>query len=148
MSIEPLSATEALSARPTTRAPTTTATTVAAAPKPSTNGAAMVAMPTASSMAPWNGSERRRKAVIAPISLLVDWSVNCDVRHSWGARVRFRPHMPKIRLDTLLAERGLFASRSRAAASVLAGEVRLGGDGARADKPGQMVEADGEGAGG
>ena len=50
--------------------------------------------------------------------------------------------MPKVRLDTLLAERGLFASRSRAAASVLAGEVRLGGAGARAEKPGQMVERD------
>lgn len=50
--------------------------------------------------------------------------------------------MAKVRLDTLLAERGLFASRSRAAASVMAGEVRLGGDGARAEKPGQMVESD------
>jgi 23S rRNA (cytidine1920-2'-O)/16S rRNA (cytidine1409-2'-O)-methyltransferase len=50
--------------------------------------------------------------------------------------------MAKVRLDTLLAERGLFASRSRAAASVLAGEVRLGGAGARAEKPGQMVDPD------
>jgi len=48
----------------------------------------------------------------------------------------------RVRLDTLLAERGLFESRSRAAASVMAGEVRLGGDGARAQKPGQMVESD------
>ena len=48
--------------------------------------------------------------------------------------------MAKVRLDTLLAERGLFASRSRAAASVLAGEVRLGDR--VVDKPGQMVEAD------
>ncbi len=47
-----------------------------------------------------------------------------------------------MRLDALLAERGLFASRSRAAASVLAGEVCLGGDGRRAEKPGQMVDAD------
>ena len=37
--------------------------------------------------------------------------------------------MPKRRLDTVLAERGLFPSRSRAAAAVLAGEVRVGGDG-------------------
>ena len=49
--------------------------------------------------------------------------------------------MPKVRLDALLAERGLFSSRSRAAASVLAGEVRLG-DGVRADKPGQLVPDD------
>jgi 23S rRNA (cytidine1920-2'-O)/16S rRNA (cytidine1409-2'-O)-methyltransferase len=46
----------------------------------------------------------------------------------------------RVRLDTLLAERGLFASRSRAAASVMAGEVRLGSDGERAQKPGQLVD--------
>jgi 23S rRNA (cytidine1920-2'-O)/16S rRNA (cytidine1409-2'-O)-methyltransferase len=45
-------------------------------------------------------------------------------------------------LDTLLAERGLFESRARAAASVMAGEVRLGGDGQRAQKPGQLVDPD------
>ena len=39
--------------------------------------------------------------------------------------------MAKMRLDTLLHQRGLFASRARAAASVMAGEVRLG-DGRRA----------------
>ena len=48
--------------------------------------------------------------------------------------------MARVRLDTLLAERGLFASRTRAAASVMAGEVRLGGNGERAQKPGQMVD--------
>jgi 23S rRNA (cytidine1920-2'-O)/16S rRNA (cytidine1409-2'-O)-methyltransferase len=46
----------------------------------------------------------------------------------------------RVRLDTLLAERGLFPSRSRAAASVMAGEVRLGTDGHRAEKPGQLVD--------
>lgn len=50
--------------------------------------------------------------------------------------------MPKVRLDTLLHERGLFESRTRAAASVMAGEVRLGLDGARAQKPGQLVPDD------
>ena len=50
--------------------------------------------------------------------------------------------MPKSRLDSLLAERGLFESRTRAAAAVMAGKVRLGGDGARAQKPGQMVAPD------
>ena len=50
--------------------------------------------------------------------------------------------MGRRRLDTLLAERGLFESRSRAAAAVLAGEVRLGSGGARAAKPGQMVGDD------
>jgi 23S rRNA (cytidine1920-2'-O)/16S rRNA (cytidine1409-2'-O)-methyltransferase len=49
----------------------------------------------------------------------------------------------KVRLDTLLHQRGLFDSRSRAAASVMAGEVRLGGEGGdRAAKPGQMVAED------
>jgi 23S rRNA (cytidine1920-2'-O)/16S rRNA (cytidine1409-2'-O)-methyltransferase len=50
--------------------------------------------------------------------------------------------VPKRRLDTLLAERGLFDSRRRAAAAVLAGEVRLGDDGRRAQKPGQLVPDD------
>ncbi len=50
--------------------------------------------------------------------------------------------MARVRLDTLLAERGLFDSRTRAAASVMAGEVRIGGNGRRAQKPGQMVEPD------
>jgi 23S rRNA (cytidine1920-2'-O)/16S rRNA (cytidine1409-2'-O)-methyltransferase len=48
--------------------------------------------------------------------------------------------MAKRRLDTLLAERGLFASRSRAAASVMAGEIRLGPDGRPAEKPGELVD--------
>jgi 23S rRNA (cytidine1920-2'-O)/16S rRNA (cytidine1409-2'-O)-methyltransferase len=50
--------------------------------------------------------------------------------------------MAKVRLDTLLHRRGLFESRARAAASVMAGEVRLGVDGARAAKPGQLVTED------
>jgi 23S rRNA (cytidine1920-2'-O)/16S rRNA (cytidine1409-2'-O)-methyltransferase len=48
--------------------------------------------------------------------------------------------MEKRRLDTLLAERGLFPSRTRAAASVMAGEVRVGRGERRALKPGEMVE--------
>jgi|SRR5436305_5005376 len=52
--------------------------------------------------------------------------------------------MAKTRLDALLVERGLFESRSRAAAAVMAGEVRLGRDGARAQKPGQLVAGDAE----
>ncbi len=50
--------------------------------------------------------------------------------------------MPKRRLDTLLTERGLYESRSRAAAAVLAGEVRLGRAGPRNEKPGQLVADD------
>jgi 23S rRNA (cytidine1920-2'-O)/16S rRNA (cytidine1409-2'-O)-methyltransferase len=50
--------------------------------------------------------------------------------------------MAKVRLDALLHARGHFPSRSRAAASVMAGEVRLGSDGRRAEKPGQLVAED------
>ena len=50
--------------------------------------------------------------------------------------------MARVRLDSLLAERGLFPSRTRAAAAVMAGEVRLGAGGRRAEKPGQLVPAD------
>lgn len=48
--------------------------------------------------------------------------------------------MGKRRLDTLLAERGLFSSRTRAAASVMAGEVRVGPGERRAQKPGEMID--------
>jgi 23S rRNA (cytidine1920-2'-O)/16S rRNA (cytidine1409-2'-O)-methyltransferase len=50
--------------------------------------------------------------------------------------------VPKSRLDLVLTERGLFESRTRAAAAIMAGQVRLGGGGARAEKPGQMVAED------
>jgi 23S rRNA (cytidine1920-2'-O)/16S rRNA (cytidine1409-2'-O)-methyltransferase len=48
--------------------------------------------------------------------------------------------MPKRRLDTLLAERGLFESRNRAAAAVMAGDVRVEDRPAR--KPGELVADD------
>ena len=51
--------------------------------------------------------------------------------------------MNKTRLDALLVERGLYESRSRAAAAVMAGDVRLGAPaGGRMAKPGQLVRAD------
>jgi 23S rRNA (cytidine1920-2'-O)/16S rRNA (cytidine1409-2'-O)-methyltransferase len=50
--------------------------------------------------------------------------------------------MARVRLDNLLTERGLFASRSRAAAAVLAGDVHLGPGRRRAEKPGQLVAED------
>jgi 23S rRNA (cytidine1920-2'-O)/16S rRNA (cytidine1409-2'-O)-methyltransferase len=48
----------------------------------------------------------------------------------------------KVRLDALLAERGLFESRSRAAAAIMAGEVALGPGRRPAAKPGQLVPGD------
>jgi 23S rRNA (cytidine1920-2'-O)/16S rRNA (cytidine1409-2'-O)-methyltransferase len=50
--------------------------------------------------------------------------------------------MKRVRLDNLLSERGMYPSRSRAAASVLAGEVLLLPERRRAEKPGQMVPED------
>jgi 23S rRNA (cytidine1920-2'-O)/16S rRNA (cytidine1409-2'-O)-methyltransferase len=50
--------------------------------------------------------------------------------------------MSKRRLDTLLAERGLYESRSRAAAAVMAGDVKVGERPAR--KPGELVAEDSE----
>jgi 23S rRNA (cytidine1920-2'-O)/16S rRNA (cytidine1409-2'-O)-methyltransferase len=47
------------------------------------------------------------------------------------------PRVGKRRLDTLLAERGLYESRSRAAAAVIAGDVRVSGR--PAIKPGELV---------
>ncbi len=49
--------------------------------------------------------------------------------------------MARVRLDSLLAERGLFESRTRAAAAVIAGQVHLGPGRRRAEKPGQLVDA-------
>jgi 23S rRNA (cytidine1920-2'-O)/16S rRNA (cytidine1409-2'-O)-methyltransferase len=48
------------------------------------------------------------------------------------------------RADTLLAERGLAPSRSAAAASVRAGQVRLGRDGPEVSKPSELVPEDAE----
>jgi 23S rRNA (cytidine1920-2'-O)/16S rRNA (cytidine1409-2'-O)-methyltransferase len=46
----------------------------------------------------------------------------------------------KARIDSVLAERGLFPSRSAAASAVRAGEVRIGADGPIALRPSQLVE--------
>jgi 23S rRNA (cytidine1920-2'-O)/16S rRNA (cytidine1409-2'-O)-methyltransferase len=43
----------------------------------------------------------------------------------------------KVRLDTLLTERGLFPSRARAQAAIMAGEVLV--DEQKIDKPGTSV---------
>jgi 23S rRNA (cytidine1920-2'-O)/16S rRNA (cytidine1409-2'-O)-methyltransferase len=50
----------------------------------------------------------------------------------------------KARIDAVLAERGLFPSRSAAASAVRAGSVRVGGDGPVALRPSQLVEPDTE----
>ena len=50
--------------------------------------------------------------------------------------------MKKLRIDAVLADRGLFPSRSAAAGAVRAGEVRVGDDGPVALRPSQLVEPD------
>jgi 23S rRNA (cytidine1920-2'-O)/16S rRNA (cytidine1409-2'-O)-methyltransferase len=50
----------------------------------------------------------------------------------------------KTRIDAVLAERGMFPSRSAAAGAVRAGEVRVGGDGPVALRPSQLVDPDAE----
>ncbi len=52
--------------------------------------------------------------------------------------------MSRRRADSLLAERGLAPSRTAAAASVRAGRVRLGKDGAEVSKPSDLVPEDAE----
>ena len=56
----------------------------------------------------------------------------------------YLPSVARRRVDTLLAERGLSPSRTSAAASVRAGRVRVGPGGARAIKPGQLVDPETE----
>src|SRR3954463_10457877 len=55
-----------------------------------------------------------------------------------GGRCSVRA-VKKTRIDAVLAERGLFPSRSAAAGAVRAGEVRVGEDGPIALRPSQLV---------
>src|SRR5215208_5628893 len=48
----------------------------------------------------------------------------------------------RVRLDALMVERGLFPTRSRAAAAVMAGEVAVGAQRTRVSKPGTQVSPD------
>ncbi len=57
-------------------------------------------------------------------------------------RSGYRHEMAGERLDAVLHRRGLFPSRSRAAAAVMAGDVRVGPRGLVARKPGQSVAED------
>src|SRR4051812_13235590 len=58
-----------------------------------------------------------------------------------GGRCSVRA-VKKTRIDAVLADRGLFPSRSAAAGAVRAGEVRVGQDGPVALRPSQLVEPD------
>src|SRR2546423_9622282 len=73
---------------------------------------------------------------LTPPKLRAERELLCEPFHVYPAP------MAKTRLDALLVERGLFESRSRAAAAVMAGGVRLGSAGGRGQKPGQLVPGD------
>lgn len=62
--------------------------------------------------------------------------------HSRPRALGLAAPMAKQRLDTLLAERGIFTSRSQAAASVMAGEVHVGAGRRTAAKPSELVDQD------
>src|SRR6476646_8977482 len=68
-------------------------------------------------------------------------SSSSNKRPDRGRRCSFR-QMGKSRIDAVLAERGIFPSRSAAAGAVRAGEVRIGRDGPVALRPSQLVEPD------
>src|ERR1700751_5042061 len=63
-----------------------------------------------------------------------------SARHE--ARSRRQPPVKRVRIDSLLSQRGIFSSRSRAAASVLAGDVLLLPERRRLSKPGELVPDD------
>lgn len=50
--------------------------------------------------------------------------------------------LKRVRIDSLLFQRGIFSSRSRAAASVIAGDVLVLPGRRRAEKPGELVAED------
>jgi 23S rRNA (cytidine1920-2'-O)/16S rRNA (cytidine1409-2'-O)-methyltransferase len=71
---------------------------------------------------------------------LCDRDHACDPEGASGYGCR----VTRVRADNLLAERGLAASRTAAAASIRAGQVRLGSDGKTVEKPGQLLAEDAE----
>ena len=75
---------------------------------------------------------------VTTVEVTLGRSSLCDVGHR-GLR-GYSGRVPKRRLDTVLADRGLFETRSRAAAAVIAGDVRVAGRAAR--KPGELVADD------
>ena len=81
----------------------------------------------------WAPRERAGRVSTDMVALV--GAAHCDLDHS---------AMKRMRLDQLLFERGMFPSRSQAAASVLAGEVLLMPERRPAAKPGQLVSGETE----
>lgn len=95
----------------------------------------------------------RRVTEVRSLPRLVRWAIVIPNSNEWLniAQGRFAEFaratgtvrgVAKGRIDAVLAERGLFPSRSAAAGAVRAGEVRVGRDGPVALRPSQLVEAD------
>src|SRR5205807_4076559 len=89
-----------------------------------------------------SASWRRRRA---PSVRSVTEPVRPDPRNLPGSPpgpVYRSPRLKRVRIDSLLSQRGLFPSRSRAAASVIAGDVLLLPERRRVHKPGELVPDD------
>jgi 23S rRNA (cytidine1920-2'-O)/16S rRNA (cytidine1409-2'-O)-methyltransferase len=83
-------------------------------------------------------SQAHRGAAIVK-KMLHDCASGSNKRPDWGVAGSFRP-VKKARIDAVLAQRGLFPSRTAAAGAVRAGEVRVGADGPVALRPSQLVD--------
>ena len=119
--------------------PTITPVTIGAASSPTRSGTAIRALPAVTSRLARSPCEMTCVELI-PIEATPGSHPMCEVGHRPACG--YSPPVAKRRLDTLLAERGLFESRSRAAAAVMAGDVRVGGRPAR--KPGELVADEAE----
>jgi 23S rRNA (cytidine1920-2'-O)/16S rRNA (cytidine1409-2'-O)-methyltransferase len=140
----PVSAALVLSAVPITSTPSTTEATSAGALNPNAKGATIkMGARIVSRMAlTWIGMSLSN--VISKRVLAVERVFLCEGGHT--ERFVHAGYLvvmaARKRLDTLLVERGLFESRSKASAAVLAGEIRLGAGRERAGKAGMMVAGD------
>ena len=143
------------SATAVTSTPSTNEAIRAPGLKPKTKGANIRIGPTAASMAAWNWIGMSL-AIVSTVELYpIERAFLCEADHISGNLSEAKParmrsggrreyflcmSVGKKRLDTVLVERGLFESRSQAAAAVVAGTVLLGAERSRAAKPGMAVE--------
>ena len=118
---------------PINSTPMIRATTYAPPSRPSTKGAAITIGASATSSAAWMGRGTSLARVMSLIIVTVEHVFLCELGHRPPAST-FCGMRERIRLDALLVERGLFESRSRAAAAVMAGEVSV-------DRRARAVEA-------
>src|SRR5688572_21352218 len=121
--------------------PMTTATTSADASNPNAKGIANTMEASATSIAAWMGRGMSLASVMSVLVVTPEHAFLCERGHN-GLSSTFCHMNRRSRLDTLLVERGIFESRSRAAAAVMAGEVCMGPNRVPASKPGMLVAPD------